>query len=277
MEKFLVLGSSGMIGRNLCNLLKSKNLTVLEYDIKNSLNEDLRKSENDELTDLINSCDFVFFLAFDIGGAKYLRNSNKEFSFLANNTKIICNTFEKLKLSGRKFVFVSSYLSYFTNHSYGLLKFLGEHFAESLGGMVVRLYNVYGLEKISLRSHVITDLIFQAKTKKYINVMTDGFEERQFLFVDDCSDGLFEISQNYNEILKHKSIIELSSFEWTSIRHIAEIVSFAYNCKVVFSKKQADFTIKPIADKFILNFWKPKTTIKEGVFKIINKLDKYSA
>jgi nucleoside-diphosphate-sugar epimerase len=271
LNKFLVLGSSGLIGKNLCNFLRTKNFTVLEYDIKNSDNEDLRKFENDELINLVNSCDFVFFLAFDVGGAKFLSQCKNDNIFLTNNTRIILNTFNLLKLTGKRFIFVSSYLVDNSYHSYGVLKNLGEHFTCSLGGLVVRLYNVYGLEEFSQRSHVITDFIYQARTSKCIKVMTDGLEERQFLYLDDCSEGLFAISQNYDEILIQGPIIQLTSFVWTSIREIAEIVASIVGCSVEYSNHIAEFVFKPIPNKLILKYWKPKIKIKEGIVELLKE------
>lgn len=108
----------------------------MEYDIKNSDNEDLRKNENDELTDLVMACNFVFFKAFDIGGAKFLSECDKNYTFLINNSRIIINTFNKLKLCGKQFVFLSSYLVQNSYHSYSLLKSLGENFTTALGGLL---------------------------------------------------------------------------------------------------------------------------------------------
>ena len=61
MKKYLVLGSSGFIGKSLCKYLKSLKHEVVEYDIKNSEEEDLRKYDNLKLVNLVASCDFVFF------------------------------------------------------------------------------------------------------------------------------------------------------------------------------------------------------------------------
>ena len=74
MLRYLVLGSSGFIGKNLCNSLRSKNCKVYEFDIKNNLGEDLRTVNNSQLRKAVMSCDFVFFLSFGVGGSKFLQN-----------------------------------------------------------------------------------------------------------------------------------------------------------------------------------------------------------
>jgi nucleoside-diphosphate-sugar epimerase len=160
-------------------------------------------------------------------------------------------------------------LTHNLEHSYGLLKSLGEHFTKSLGGLVVRLYNIYGKEDISDKSHVVPDIINQAKTQNCINLNTNGLEERQFLYVEDCCRGLYVISQNYDELLEQNSIIDLTSFEWISIKEIAQIVSEICNSKINYSKIEADYNSKCDPNRVILNYWKPSTQLKDGIYKVI--------
>ena len=89
MKKILILGSEGQIGRALKNYLTEK-YTVLECDIVNSPLEDLRK-KNQKIDKLIKASDFVFFLAFDVGGSRYLNKNQKKFNFIENNILIMYN------------------------------------------------------------------------------------------------------------------------------------------------------------------------------------------
>ena len=66
--KITILGSSGQIGAYLSEYLREKGHEVREFDIVNSDEEDLTKIPNYELQDAIDFADFVFFLAFDVGG-----------------------------------------------------------------------------------------------------------------------------------------------------------------------------------------------------------------
>ena len=70
--KHLVLGSSGQVGYHLSNVLKEQNQEVIPFDIVNSEDEDLRIYNNQLLEEKIKECDFIHFLAFDIGGSIYL-------------------------------------------------------------------------------------------------------------------------------------------------------------------------------------------------------------
>ena len=72
--KITVLGSSGQIGSYLTEYLKSKNYFVREFDIVNSQDQDMTHIPNVYLRNAIMDSDFVFFLAFDVGGSHYLKN-----------------------------------------------------------------------------------------------------------------------------------------------------------------------------------------------------------
>ena len=45
-------------------------------------------------------------------------------------------------------------------------KKIGEIYSESLNGIIVKFWNVYGIEKDKNKSHVITDFIIKAKKIK---------------------------------------------------------------------------------------------------------------
>ena len=107
MGKVLVLGSRGQIGSGLVTALKKKNYRVSEFDIIDDKQHDLRISSN-LLKEEINSSEFVFFLAFDVGGSRYLSQSQDTFDFINNNVKIMEVTFNELKNSNKKFLFASS-------------------------------------------------------------------------------------------------------------------------------------------------------------------------
>ena len=269
--RYLVLGSSGSIGQNLSKYLKSKGNQVLDFDIKNAVDEDLRISPNTKLNQYIKEVDFIYFLAFDVGGAEYLRLFENDFNFILNNTKIMINTFEVIKRYNKKFIFISSYMANNPRSSYSILKKIGEKFSISLNGLVVRLYNVYCNEQIGIKSHVIPDMIYQANLNKKIVLNTDGKEERQFLHIDDCCRGLYILSENYQEILRTNSIVDLSSFEWVSIENLAILISSIFDCELEFSNKKASFCFKSKPNKHILKYWSPELTLIEGVNKLLTK------
>ena len=75
--KHLVLGSEGQIGYELTRFLKARGHDVLTFDIVADSGQDLRIRHNAELTSKIEECDFIHFLAFDVGGSRYLQSYQK--------------------------------------------------------------------------------------------------------------------------------------------------------------------------------------------------------
>jgi nucleoside-diphosphate-sugar epimerase len=195
--KYLVLGSAGQIGAELCKFLKNNGNEVIEFDIVNSTEEDLRIP--DVLDSIIPKVDFVMFLAFDVGGSRYLKKYQHTYEFIENNTKLTLYTFQTLKKYNKPFIFASSQMANMSYSPYGITKSLGETFAKILGGLTVKFWNVYGPEHDLEKSHVITDFIIKAKQGN-ITMMTNGTEQRQFLHAEDCSNALYILSQKYNEI-----------------------------------------------------------------------------
>lgn len=269
--KHLVLGSSGQIGSHIVSYFKNKGEEILEFDIERNKNEDLRLFNNQLLEEKIQQCDIVHFLAFDVGGAKYLEKHQDTYPFISNNMKIMINTFELIKKYNKPVLFASSQMSELGYSTYGQLKNIGEKITKDLGGIVTRFWNVYGYEKDEEKSHVITDFIKMAKYEGVIKMRTDGTESRQFLYGDDCAEALLILSKNYNSLDKSKSY-HITSFEWITVLEIAQIIQEISGCKIIPSDRK-DLTQKNAmngADEYILNFWKSKTSLKTGINKIYN-------
>ena len=67
-----ILGSAGQIGAYLSDYLKDKGHNVTDVDIVNGVQYDLRVTPSTIIEKAIESADFVFFLAFDVGGSRYI-------------------------------------------------------------------------------------------------------------------------------------------------------------------------------------------------------------
>lgn len=270
MSKHLILGSAGQIGGHLCDYLAEKNEIVERFDIVDSSNFDLRVENNKHLNLALERSDFVHFLAFDVGGARYLAKNQDKAQFISNNMKIMSNTFEAISRHNKPFIFASSQMAYMQNSSYGSLKRLGEKMTIDLGGVVTRFWNVYGIEKDHTKSHVITDLVRSGLRNNRINVMTDGTEVRQFLYADDCSACLHKISKNYQTFSGKTH--DVSSFSWSSISEIASIIASNLDIDDLSfgSFKDGLQTLDPIDPSLtILEHWKPETLLADGISKIV--------
>lgn len=268
--KIVVLGSDGQIGAPLTEHLKKLGHQVYEFDIESNILEDLRVPNI--LNSVLSEVDFVFFLAFDVGGANYLKKYEDTHEFISNNVKIMSNTFDSLKKYGTPFIFTSSQMSGLINSSYGILKRIGEKYTKSLNGKVVKLWNVYGFEKDIMKSHVITDFILMAKNNNRIDMKTNGIEKRQFLYTDDCSQCLTILMDRFYEI--EEELLDVSSFEWISIVDLSRIISSNFNnCPIYPGNDVDDVQKNSLIDPGdeILKYWGPRTSINDGVKKMISK------
>ena len=277
MKNILVLGSAGQIGSHLVNFLKKKNYNVSEFDIETNKKEDLRLHNNSFLKKKIAKADYVFFLAFDVGGSRYLQKYQESYQFIKNNLDLMSKTFELLKKYNKKFLFASSQMSNMNYSNYGILKLIGEKISKTTNGLVVKFWNVYGLEKDISKSHVITDFILMAIKNKKIKMLTNGKESRDFLYADDCCEGLEIAMKKHTQFIKQGISIDIASGKEIKIINIAKII------KKIFKKENIDIQIKAKklkdliqvnkrnkVNKYFLKFWKPKTSIQDGINSIVH-------
>jgi nucleoside-diphosphate-sugar epimerase len=267
--KILVLGSEGQIGKPVCKYLEQMGHKVIRYDLKRSSAEDLRVYDTALQKEVFKNCDFVYYFASDVGGAKYLEDNQNSFRFIEDNILIMHNTFRLLKKYKKPFIFTSSQMSQQFHSTYGNLKLIGEKLSRSLGGIFVRLWNVYGIEEVGEKSHVITDFCNMAKQHNIIKMRTTGSECRQFLYADDCAEALLTLTEKYDLLDKDKNY-DITNFEWNSISDVANIIQNISGCEIIcgdkFDDNQKNTMNNP--DHYILNFWKPKTKLEEGIKKI---------
>lgn len=277
MYSVLVLGSEGQIGSALVEKLNEKGYRPIRYDIKLSPFQDLRSMENwSVLYDAIHQADFVHFLAFDIGGSLYMQRYQDTYEFISNNVKIMNNVFSALNKHIVPFTFASSQMSNMSYSSYGRLKALGEGYTNSLGGINTKFWNVYNVETDPEKTHVITDFLRMAKYDGEIEMRTDGMEERQFLHAYDAADALIKIQEKYTDIDRGKNI-DITSFEWNSIIEVADICSDLYDSCVITPNDKQDVVqrnAKNEPDEYVLEFWKPRITLEEGIADINKRMFK---
>jgi len=275
-----VLGSSGQIGAYLTEYLRNKEHHVTEFDKTNASWQDMTTIPNSALRSVISQSDFVFFLAFDVGGSRYLKKYQNTFNFIDNNTRLLASGFEYLNEYKTPFVFASSQMSNLSFSSYGILKNVGELYTKSLGGLVTKFWNVYGIEKDYEKSHVITDFIRKGFETGVIDMITDGQEEREFLYAEDCCEALETVMNNYNDF-KSDDELHITSFNSIKIIDIAHIIQQKFDMigKKVDVKPSIDIDTvqqnsKNVASKYLTKWWKPKTTLDVGISKIFTSMKK---
>ena len=275
-----VLGSSGQIGAYLSEYLSKKGHIVREFDVVNGSHQDMTHIPNTYLRNSIMESDFVFFLAFDVGGSRYLKKYQHTFDFVNNNTRLMANAFGLLQEYDKPFVFASSQMSNMSYSPYGTLKRVGELYTESLGGLIVKFWNVYGIEKDHDKAHVITDFIRKGFEEGDFEMMTDGEEVRQFLYAEDCCEGLEAVMKNYDEFYANDPL-HITNFDYTSIREVAIIIENEFRLigkPVNIIPGEASDSVqldkRNEADRFIEQYWSPKTDLETGIAKVFEAMKK---
>lgn len=274
MQKILILGSSGQIGKYLTDYLKKYDFKIIEFDKEINEQFDIRLHNNQVLENSIKEADFIFFLAFDVGGSRYLHKYQNTYEYIENNISIMKNVFHYINLYNKKFIFASSQMSNMTFSNYGILKLIGESYTKSLNGLIVKFWNVYGYETNPDKYHAITDFILKAKNNGVIDMISNGKEERDLLYAEDCCDALKIIMDNY-ESFNSNSNLHVASFNSIKIIDVAKIIAKEFDAEVIPSVKKdtIQFNKKNKPDRFILNYWKPKTPIKLGIKNIIERIE----
>ena len=278
--RITVLGSSGQIGAYLSEYLSKKGHIVREFDIVNGIHQDMTHIPNTYLRNAIMESDFVFFLAFDVGGSRYLKKYQHTFDFVNNNTRLMANAFGLLEQYDKPFIFASSQMSNMSYSPYGTLKRLGELYTESLGGLVVKFWNVYGIEKDHKKAHVITDFIRKGFEDGDFEMLTDGEEVRQFLYAEDCCEGLEAVMKNYDEFYANDPL-HITNFDYTTIREVAIIIENEFrligkpiNIIPGEASDSVQLDKRNEADRFIEQYWSPKTDLETGIAKVFEAMKK---
>jgi len=279
--KVVILGSGGQIGAYLTEYLRDKGHDVTEFDVVNGEEQDLTKIPNTKLMHDIRVCEFVFFLAFDVGGSRYLKKYQHTYDFINNNARLMVNVFQYLAEYRKPFVFASSQMSNMSYSPYGVLKRVGELYTQTLGGLTVKFWNVYGVEKDQEKSHVITDFIRKGFEEGEFEMMTDGTEERQFLYAEDCCEGLETVMNCYSDF-KPNDPLHITSFRNDSIKSVAEMIQGQFNrigrddvkIKPGVAKDSVQMDKRNEADLYITGWWMPKTSLDQGIAKVFEAMRK---
>ena len=272
--KYLILGSSGQIGTALTQWCDNNEITYEGFDIARAQEEDLRVEQNPRLLEALSNTDFIMFLAYDVGGSRYLSGKQNQLEFISNNARLMEYTFKAIHDSGKPFIFISSQMANLSFSPYGALKVVGEHYTRALGGIIVKLWNVYGVETDMEKSHVITDFIHKAKDTRCIDMITDGTESRQFLHAEDCSRCLLTLAEQYESIPRDQEL-HIASGSWNTILEVAELVASLFPGTTIQPAEakdevQQDARIDP--DPFIQKYWTPAIQLEAGVHRVANDM-----
>ena len=263
MASYLILGGEGFIGTALQDFLVSAGHSVSSIDFKNDKEQDLRYLTIDNLIDF----DGVCFLAWNVGGSKYLTDTNTWPEQFQDNILIIGNVFPQLIRSKIPFLFVSSQLAGTDNSPYSISKQLAESYcATQPQAVVARQWNVYGsLEKFDIRSHVISDFVWQAVHNGRIQLITDGSEKRKFIHLEDTAKAYLRMLQHHQG-----QTFDVSGGQYVTIYEVAELVA-ELTGSTLERGSASGFT--PTAREHpTVPGWIPEITLEAGITSLISRV-----
>ena len=131
------------------------------------------------------------------------------------------------------------------------------------------------------KAHVITDFIRKGFEEGQFEMMTDGTEERQFLYAEDCCEALETVMENFTDF-KPEDPLHITSFHSTTIKDVAHIIRGCFNridkydVKIIpgLAKDSVQLDKRNEADNYIFGWWVPKTSIDVGIAKVFNEMKK---
>ena len=130
------------------------------------------------------------------------------------------------------------------------------------------------------KAHVITDFIAKGFETGTIDMMTDGTEEREFLYAEDCCEALETVMQEYTAFTSDDEL-HITSGISTSILEIARTIQLYFGgeekeVEIVpaSSKDEVQKDARNIPDPYITKWWEPKTSITEGIGKVFEEMKK---
>lgn len=298
--KILITGSSGFIGTALGLLLRRKGISVVEYDIRNKKNQDVRSFR--VLLSYARGMDGIIHLAA-VSRVKWgFENPRKCVDVNIRGTENVLEVARSLTTaSGNKpWVIFGSSREVFGEvpelpadettvrmplNVYGITKLAGEELCKIysdnylLKTRVLRFSNVYSSPHDHL-DRVVPKFITAAAQNKPITIHGSGDEFFDFTYIDDAADGVWRCIGELNK----KSIPLFDDFilctgKPVPFKTLADLAIAALNSKseITFSKARSydvsKFYGNPSKAKLKLGF-SPKTDIKKGIKLVIEKFRK---
>ena len=296
LDKIFISGHNGMVGSAIKRKLESEGYENMltrssaELDLRNqSAVNDFFEQEKPA---------YVFLAAGKVGGIH--ANNTFRAEFIYDNLMIEANIIHaswinkvtKLLFLGSSCIYpklapqplkeeylLTSQLEH-TNEPYAVAKISGIKLCDAYRSQYgcnfisVMPTNLYGPnDHYHLQnSHVIPALLRKFHEAKISNaamveVWGSGKPMREFLYVDDLSDAVYMLMQNYNE----PGHINIGTGEDLSIEALAQVIKkvSGFQGEIKFDSSKPDGTLRKVLDVSRLNElgWKATTSLEDGLLK----------
>jgi len=299
MGTVVVTGANGMLGKTVCDKFKAQGFEVVEVTRQKVDLMDANKT-----FDYLSKYDIglIIHCAAVVGGIQANLNGGSKFftdNIMIDNAVLLAGK----ALEIENLIYIGSSCMYPanidhplkeneilngpiepTNENYALAKIIGAHLTTSiaiennLNWRVFIASNLYGpydhfeTDKSHLLAAVIKKSI-EAKEKRdsKIDMWGDGSPKREFTYVTDFSDWIFNSSTILNK-LPH--ILNIGSGEdYSVLEYYNKILNaIGYSCEIVANKSKANGNMRKLMDSSLaMKFgWSPTVSIDEGIKKTID-------
>ena len=289
-----VAGHNGLVGSSLVRRLKMVGYHNIITADRSRL--DLRNQMSVKRFFAVQKPDYVFLAAAKVGGITYNQSSPADFIYdnLAIQNNVIHSSYEN---KVKKLMFLGSACIYpkvtpqpikeeylltapleETNEGYALAKIAGlkmcQRYKEQYGFNAISAMpaNLYGInDNFNINQcHVIPAMIYKfhealLNNSKEVTLFGDGSPTREFLHVDDLSDALIFLMNNYED----SSHINIGSGKEYSIKELADIISrtVGLNCNIIWDKDKPNGTPRRKLDTSKLNNlgWSSSIDLENGI------------
>ena len=298
-KKILVTGGAGFLGNFVVQKLLERSVPKKNISIPRSKDLDLRKWEN--CVKAVRDQDIVIHLAAIVGGIGY--NQKIPGRMFYDNLMMGTQLMEAARQVGvEKFVAIGTICAYpkftpvpfaetslwhgypeETNAPYGLAKKMllvqSQAYRQQYGFNAIYLLpvNLYGPGDNfnSESSHVIPALVkkvanAQKAGQKYIEVWGTGKASREFLYVEDCAEGIILATEKYNK----PEPVNLGTNKEIKIKDLVRLICKLMNFKgeIRWDSTKPDGQPRRMVDATLAKKefgFKAKTDFEEGLRKTI--------
>ena len=297
-KNIAIFGSTGLVGSNIL-----KKIDTEKYNVYAPSRKELDLFNQEKVLDWFfeNRVEYVILAAARVGGI--VANSTYPTEFLHENLTIQNNIImSALKSDVQNLIFLGSSCIYprecpqpikeeylltgpleKTNKSYALAKIAGIQLCDSIKEQYGNNYyslmpcNLYGPgDNFDLEaSHVIPGMIRKIESARDNNQPTlkllgTGRPLREFLYVEDLSEAVIFMLENYNG---KDGLINVGSGSEITIKDLANIVAHAigYKGEIIFDTEGLDGTPRKVMDNSKIESlgWKPKIKLEVGIAETV--------